>query len=275
MSESATPPAGGTAGPPVIVSRRDHVMTVTLNRPRARNAVNMEVSVLVGAALEEAEHDASVWAVIITGAGEVAFCAGGDLKARANGEPVSPAEGRGKAWGFAGYVRHSVSKPTIAAVNGYALGGGTEIVLASDLAVAADTATFGLPEVQRGIFAGAGGVFRLPAQLPKKVAMEMILTGEPITARRALELGLVNRVVAPSLVLDTARELAERICRNAPLAVQASKRIANGIVDESVVSEEPAWQLSAREAAALKRTADAAEGSRAFGEKRPAVWQGR
>jgi crotonobetainyl-CoA hydratase len=259
----------------VIVARDGHIMTITLNRPRARNAVNMEVSVLVGAALDEAEQDASVWAVIITGAGQAAFCAGGDLKARAKGEPVSPREGRGKAWGFAGYVRHWISKPTIAAVNGYAVGGGTEIVLASDLAVAAESATFGLPEVQRGIFAGAGGVFRLPAQLPKKVAMEMILTGEPITAGRALELGLVNRVVAPALLLDAARELAERICRNAPLAVQASKRVANGIIDESVASEDSAWELSAREAAALKRTADAAEGSRAFGEKRPPVWQGR
>jgi crotonobetainyl-CoA hydratase len=259
----------------VIVTRDDHVMTVTLNRPRARNAVNMEVSVLVGAALDEAEQDASVWAVIITGAGHAAFCAGGDLKARAKGEPVSPTEGPGKAWGFAGYVRHWISKPTIAAVNGYAIGGGTEIVLASDLAVAADSATFGLPEVQRGIFAGAGGVFRLPAQLPKKVAMEMILTGEPITAARALELGLVNRVVAPAVLLDAARELAGRIARNAPLAVQASKRVANGIVGARVASEESAWDLSAREAAALKRTADAAEGSRAFGEKRPPVWEGR
>jgi crotonobetainyl-CoA hydratase len=275
MSESTALPPEGPDGPPVIVARDDHIMTLTLNRPRARNAVNMEVSVLVGNALEEAEQDASVWAVIITGAGQAAFCAGGDLKARAKGEPFSPTEGRAKAWGFAGYVRHWISKPTIAAVNGYAVGGGTEIVLASDLAVAAESATFGLPEVQRGIFAAAGGVFRLPAQLPKKAAMEMILTGDPISARRALELGLVNRVVAPALLLDTARELAERICRNAPLAVQASKRIANGIVDESVASEEPAWQLSAREAAALKRTADAAEGSRAFGEKRPAVWQGR
>jgi crotonobetainyl-CoA hydratase len=274
MSESAAPRAGGTDGPPVVVARRDHVMTVTLNRPRARNAVNLEVSVLVGAALEEAERDPSVWAVIITGAGQ-AFCAGADLKARAKGEPVSPAEGPGKAWGFAGYVRHWISKPTIAAVNGHAIGGGTELVLASDLAVAADSATFGLPEVQRGIVAAAGGVFRLPAQLPKKVAMEMILTGDPISAGRALELGLVNRVVAPDLVLDTARELAERICRNAPLAVQASKRIANGIVDESVASEGAAWELVAREAAALKQTADAVEGARAFGEKRPAVWQGR
>jgi crotonobetainyl-CoA hydratase len=275
MSEPAVPPADGTDGPPVIVARHDHVMTVTLNRPRARNAVNLAVSVLVGEALEEAERDASVWAVIITGAGQAAFCAGADLKARAKGEPVSPTEGRGKAWGFAGYVRHWISKPTIAAVNGFAIGGGTEIVLASDLAVAADSATFGLPEVQRGIVAGAGGAFRLPAQLPKKAAMEMILTGDPISAGRALELGLVNRVVAPELVLDTARELAERICRNAPLAVQASKRIANGIVDESVASEGPAWELVAREAAALKRTKDAAEGNRAFGEKRPPVWQGR
>ena len=171
-------------------------------------------------------------------------------------------------------MTHHISKPTIAAVNGFALGGGTEISLASDLVVAADTASFGLPEVKRGIYAAAGGVFRLPAHLPRKVAMEMILTGEPITARRALELGLVNRVVPQAVVVTAALELAGRIA-NAPLPVQASKRIANGIIDGQVAAEAASWELSRAEGRALKGTADAAEGPRAFAEKRAPNWQAR
>jgi crotonobetainyl-CoA hydratase len=172
-------------------------------------------------------------------------------------------------------VAHPISKPTIAAVNGAALGGGTEISLASDLVVAADTASFGLPEVKRGILAAAGGVFRLPAQIPKKVAMEMILTGEPISARRALELGLVNRVVPQAEVVAAALELAGKITANAPLAVQASKRIANGILNGRVATEAASWDLSHQEIRAVRRTADAAEGPRAFGEKRAPSWQAR
>ena len=173
----------------VLTERRGRVLLVTLNRPAARNAVNLAVTLGLGDALEEAEHDRDIWAVIVTGAGDKAFCAGADLKAISRGESLAPADPARAAWGFGGYVTHHISKPTIAAVNGFALGGGTEISLASDLVVAADTASFGLPEVKRGIYAAAGGVFRLPAQIPKKVAMEMILTGEPITAQRALELG--------------------------------------------------------------------------------------
>src|SRR5215211_7050709 len=217
--------------PAVLTERHGHVLVATINRPEARNAVNLAVTIGLGDTLEEAERDRDVWAVVVTGAGDKAFCAGADLKAVARGENLVINEQPRASWGFAGYVSHHISKPTIAAVNGFALGGGTEITLASDLAVAADTASFGLPEVKRGIYAGAGGAFRLPQQLPKKVAMEMILTGEPITAQRALELRLVNRVVPRDDVLDAALELAERICANAPLAVQASKRIALGIVD--------------------------------------------
>jgi crotonobetainyl-CoA hydratase len=172
-------------------------------------------------------------------------------------------------------VTHHISKPTIAAVNGFALGGGTEISLASDLVVAADTASFGLPEVKRGILAAAGGVFRLPAQIPKKAAMEMILTGEPVSARRAFELGLVNRVVPQAEVMSAALELAARITANAPLAVQASKRIANGILDGHVATEAAAWELSNRERRVLWQTADAAEGPRAFADKRAPNWQAR
>jgi crotonobetainyl-CoA hydratase len=259
----------------ICTERIGRVLLVTLNRPGARNAVNLAVTLGLGDALEEAEQDPGVWALVLTGAGNKAFCAGADLKAVARGEDLSPADPERAAWGFAGYVSHHIGKPTIAAVNGFALGGGTEIALASDLVVAAETASFGLPEVRRGIIAGAGGLFRLPAQIPKKVAMEMILTGEPITARRALELGLVNRVVPQDQVVDAALELAAKITGNAPLAVQASKRIANGIRDGRVPAEAGSWELSRSEGLAVRRTADAAEGPRAFAEKRAPRWEAR
>jgi crotonobetainyl-CoA hydratase len=256
----------------VLTERRGHVLVVTLNRPAARNAVNLAVTLGLGDALEEAERDRDIWAVIVTGAGDKAFCAGADLKAISRGESLAPADPARAAWGFAGYVTHHISKPTIAAVNGFALGGGTEISLASDLVVAADTASFGLPEVKRGIYAAAGGVFRLPTQIPKKVAIEMILTGEPITAQRALELGLVNRV-ARAEVVAAALDLAGKITANAPLSVQASKRVANGIVDGRVAAEAESWELSRTEGRALRETADAAEGPRAFAEKCAPNWQ--
>jgi len=271
----ADPRPGPQDQPAVLTERRGRVLLVTLNRPEARNAVNLAVTLGVGDALEEAEHDRDIWAVVLTGAGDKAFCAGADLKAVARREPLAPTDPVRAAWGFAGYVTHHVSKPTIAAVNGFALGGGTEISLASDLVVAADTASFGLPEVKRGIYAGAGGVFRLPAQIPKKVAMEMILTGEPVSAHRALELGLVNRVVPQADVVAAALELAGKVIANAPLSVQASKRVANGILDGHVAAEDASWELSRAEGLALMRTADAAEGPRAFADKRVPSWQAR
>jgi crotonobetainyl-CoA hydratase len=260
--------------PPVaLVERRDRVMVITLNRPEARNAVNAEVTTIVGAALEEAEHDNGIWVVVITGTGDQAFCAGADLKAIMRGEPVIPPAM--EHWSFAGWVNHFVSKPTIAAVNGFALGGGTEIVLASDLAVAAESASFGLPEVSRGIIAAAAGAFRLPAQLPRKRGMQMLLTGEPIDAATALDFGLVNQVVPDGGALDAALDLAERICRNAPLAVQASKRIAYGAADGSWAGEQRYWELTAAESARIRQSEDGREGPRAFAEKRQPVWQAR
>ncbi|MBM9466432.1 crotonase/enoyl-CoA hydratase family protein [Nakamurella leprariae] len=258
----------------VLAERRGHVLIVTLHRPEARNAVNTDLTVGVGEALDLAEADPSIWVVVITGAGDKAFCAGADLKEAARGRqgPVDP---RMERWGFAGYVKHMISKPTIAAVNGFALGGGTEIVLASDLAVAADTATFGLPEVKRGIFAGAGGAFRLARQIPPKIAMEHLLAGDPLPAARAFELGLVNAVVPLPELLDTALALAERICVNAPLSVQASKRLARGIVDGVAVDEADDWDRTAEEGRTLMRSADAMEGMTAFAEKRAPRWQGR
>ena len=272
---SSSPAADSTEQPAVLTDRHDHVLVVTINRPDARNAINRAVTIGLGDALDEAEHDRDVWAVIVTGAGDKAFCAGADLKAVARGENIMPTDERRASWGFAGYVSHHISKPTIAAVNGFALGGGTEITLASDLAVAADTASFGLPEVKRGIYAGAGGAFRLPQQLPKKIAMEIVLTGEPITAQRAHELGLVNRVVPREDLLDAALELAGRITVNAPLAVQASKRIANGIVDGRIAVDTDLWALNHSEGQALMASRDAAEGPRAFAEKRQPHWEAR
>jgi crotonobetainyl-CoA hydratase len=156
----------------------------------------------------------------------------------------------------------------------FAVGGGLEIALASDLVVAADTAAFGLPEVKRGLLASAGGAFRLPAQIPPKIAMEMMLTGEPVSAARAYELGLVNRVVPRDQVVAAAVELAEAVCANAPLSVRASKRIARNIIDGQILAEDGRWDHTSTEMAALQQSADAAEGRRAFAEKRPPAWRG-
>lgn len=261
-----------TEAPAALVERRGHVMLITLNRPDAMNAVNGELSALVGAALADAEQDVDIRVVVLTGAGDRAFCSGADLKALARGESLFAAGN--EAWGFAGYVRHPISKPTIAAVNGYALGGGTELALASDLVVAAESATFGLPEVKRGLFAAAGGVFRLPAQIPEKIALEMIFTGDPLDAHRAHTLGLVNRVVEDRSALASALELAERIAANAPLAVQVSKRVAKGIAGGTIPAESGAWQRNTQEARRVMTSADVREGARAFAEKRRPVWSG-
>lgn len=260
---------------PVLVECVDHIMTITINRPEARNAINLGVHIGVGEALEDAESDPDIWAVILTGAGNEAFSAGADLKALARGEKLFPEDPKQQAWGFAGFVKHHIGKPTIAAVNGFALGGGTEITLAADLAVAADTAKFGLPEVKRGLLAAAGGAFRIGAQLPPKIAMELLLTGDPITAQRALELGLINQVVPQDGIMEAALQLAKRITVNAPLSVQASKRIAKGISEGRIDLETAAWAQNSVEGSMLRRSEDAREGPRAFAEKRAPVWKGR
>lgn len=259
--------------PAALAERRGNVTVITINRPEARNAVNGAVSTAVGDALEEAQRDPEVWAVVITGAGDKSFCAGADLKAIARREnlyhPDHP------EWGFAGYVHHFIDKPTIAAVNGTALGGGTELALASDLVVADERAKFGLPEVKRGLIAAAGGVFRIMDQLPRKVAMELLLTGEPLTASDAHEWGLINQVVRQGSVLDAALAMAARVTVNAPLSVQASKRIAYGVDDGVIVDDEPGWERTVREMRILIKSEDAREGPLAFAEKREPVWKAR
>jgi crotonobetainyl-CoA hydratase len=264
--------ADGTA-PAVLVERRGNVLVITINRPEARNAINAAVSIGIGDALEEAQHDPDVRAVVLTGSGDRSFCAGADLKAIARRENLyHPDHGE---WGFAGYVHHFIDKPTIAAVNGTALGGGTELALASDLVVADELAKFGLPEVKRGLIAAAGGVFRIVDQLPRKVAMELLLTGEPMTASDAWEWGLVNQVVKEGSVLDAALAMAARVTVNAPLSVQASKRIALGVDDGVIAGDEAGWERTVTEMRTLIRTEDAREGPLAFAEKREPVWKAR
>ncbi|OKH73377.1 enoyl-CoA hydratase [Mycobacterium sp. SWH-M1] len=262
-----------TTEPGALVERRGNVMVITINRPEARNAINAAVSIALGDALEEAQNDPDVWVVVLTGSGDKSFCAGADLKALSRGENIGHPDQ--PKWGFAGFVRHFIDKPTIAAVNGTALGGGTELALASDLVVAQESAKFGLPEVKRGLIAGAGGVFRIVEQIPRKVAMQMMLTGEPISAADAQRWGLVNEVVPDGTVLDAALALAERITVNAPLAVQASKRVARGADDGVVVDEEAGWTRTMREAVVVFSSEDAREGPLAFAQKRQPVWKAK
>ncbi|MCV7280288.1 crotonase/enoyl-CoA hydratase family protein [Mycolicibacterium flavescens] len=258
--------------PAALAERRGNVMIITINRPEARNAVNSAVSTAVGDALHLAQNDPDVRAVVLTGAGE-SFCAGADLKAISRRENLFHPEHR--EWGFAGYVHHYIDKPTIAAVNGTALGGGTELALASDLVVAEERAKFGLPEVKRGLIAAAGGVFRIVDHLPRKVALEMLFTGEPMSAADAAKWGLINEVVPDGTVVDAAIALADRITCNAPLAVWASKRVAMGVDKGVIVGDEPGWARTLREVIAVMRSEDAKEGPLAFAEKRQPVWKAK
>lgn len=251
---------------------RGHVGVITLNRPRALNAVNAALSTAAGTALERAQADPEIRAIVLTGAGR-GFCAGADLKELGQGRSVHAPEH--PEWGFAGVVQHWVSKPTVAAVNGFALGGGTEIVLACDLAVIDKTAALGLPEVRRGLFAAAGGVLRLQRQIPLKIALEIALLGDQVDAERALALGLVNRVAPQGTALPMALELAERLAGNAPLAVQESKRVLHETAAAGSVWERGVWRTNADAARVVFSSEDAKEGPRAFAEKRAPRWQGR
>lgn len=253
----------------LLRERRGHVEILTINRPEVRNAVNGAVSKAMGAALDELAEDDEVWVVILTGSGDKAFSAGMDLKAFAAGEGAAIVDAPG---GFGGIAKREFPKPLIAALNGSALAGGCEIMLACDLVVAADHARIGVPEVQRGLLAGAGALLRLPRRLPGAIAMELVLTGEPIDAPRALELGLVNRVVPSDRLMDEALALAERIAANAPVAVRCSKQV---LLRAGQLPDEQAWPVNDTAAGQVFASADAMEGSTAFAEKRPPRWQGR
>jgi crotonobetainyl-CoA hydratase len=250
----------------VLRERRGHVEILTINRPEARNAINRATAIALDEALESCERDDDVWVVVLTNAGDKAFSAGMDLKAFAAGEFP------GTVNGFGGITQHDFSKPLIAAANGSALAGGFEIMISCDMVVAADHAKFGIPEASRGLVAGAGGLIRLPKRIPLAVAYEMALTAEPIDAQRAYELGLVNRVVPSEQVLDEALALAERIAKNAPLAVRVSKDTMKRSLE---LSEEDSWTLNTEAFGPIARSADAIEGAVAFAEKRAPNWQGK
>ena len=237
------------------------VMVITLNRPEAANALNPAIGAGLVSALTTAAGDPEVRTVIVTGAGEKIFCAGMDLKAFAAGEDMALV-------GQSMRLLSACPKPVIAAVNGTAVAGGFEVVLRCDLVVAADHATFGIPEVKRGLVAAGGGT-RLPKRIPLQVALEMGLTGEPISAARALELGLINRVVPAAQVMDAALALAAAITKNGPLAVQATKQL---MLEE--VGPDNSAHVSAV-VAPVFASADAREGATAFAQKRPPIWTGR
>lgn len=246
----------------------DHIILVTLNRPAVHNAINAATAQALEAIVAHTEADPDTWAVVLTGAGDQTFCAGADLK------EVSSGRGAGlfTANGFAGFVDAERKKPWIAAVNGRALAGGCEIALACDMVVASDRASFGLPEVTRGLLAAAGGLYRLPRALPRNIAVEIALTGDPIDVERAAALGFVNRVAAPERLLDEALGLARRIARNAPIAVRESLQVVRRAYDLDETALRALTQ-SCRDRVAASE--DYREGPRAFVEKRAPRWSGR
>ena len=246
-----------------------HIALVTINRPEARNAVNGAVAAGLEAAVERIEADPDIWVAILTGAGGIAFCAGADLKEVSAGRGSALSTEKG---GFAGFVRAARKKLWIAAVPGYALAGGLEILLACDLSVVSESAIFGVPEVKRSLVAGAGGVFRLPRAVPKAIALEMIATGDPISAERAEHFGLVNKVVPSVDLIPAALALARRVTVNAPVAVGLSLGVARQAYD---LTETELWDVSDAASRAVRETEDFKEGPRAFVEKRAPRWVGR
>ena len=246
---------------------------ITLNRPEARNAVNGDVASAMEAAIDAMENDPEVWVGIITantaGQERPVFCAGADLKAINSGNAAALATARG---GFAGFVYRERTKPVIVAVDGLATAGGCEIVLAADLVVATTQSAFGLAEVKRNLIAGAGGLFRLPRAIGQAAAMEAILTGEPIPAQRAYDLGLVNRLVGPGEALAEAQRLADSICAAAPLAVWASRRV---VLAAAWADDDSLKRMTNEEFATVLSSEDTKEGLTAFIEKRAPQWKGR
>ncbi len=250
----------------VLVDVADGIMTVTLNRPEAKNAANKAVAVGVAAAMDELDSNDDIRVAILTGSGGT-FCSGMDLKAFVSGE-LPMVEGRG----FAGITEAPPQKPLIAAVEGFALAGGLELMISCDLVVAADNAKFGIPEVKRGLAAAGGGLVRLPRQIPQRLAMEMALTGDFYDAERVAGMGLINQVVPAGTALQGARELAAKICANGPLAVRLSKKVMVDSVDQSA---EEMWAKQQEIVNPVFSSQDAIEGSMAFAEKRAPNWTGK
>jgi len=250
----------------VLTEERDGVLVVTINRPEARNAINGDVARGIAAALDRLDAEHGLRVGVLTGAGGF-FSSGMDLKGFLAGD-VPVVEGRG----LGGLTERPPRKPLIAAVEGYAVAGGFELVLACDLVVAAESARLGVPEVKRALVAGAGAALLLPQRIPQAIALELLLTGEPVDAARAAALGLVNRVVPDGTALDAAVELARTIAANGPLAVAVTKQIARSASDWSSAE---GWQRQAELMAPVFVSEDAQEGARAFAEKRAPVWKGR
>lgn len=257
----------------VTYQAEGRVALITLNRPEARNAVNGDVAEGMEAAIDQMEADDDVWAGILTantqGQERPVFSAGADLKALNAGNAASLYTSKG---GFAGFVYRDRKKPVIVAVDGLATAGGCEIVLAADMVVATTRSAFGLAEVKRNLIAGAGGLFRLPRAIGQAAAMEAILTGEPIPATRAYELGLVNRLVAPGEAVAAAMELALKICEAAPLAVWASRKV---VLAAAWADDETLIRMTNEGFAGVFSSEDTKEGLTAFIEKRPPKWTGR
>ncbi|WP_156289655.1 enoyl-CoA hydratase-related protein [Oceanobacillus salinisoli] len=247
------------------------VLIITLNRPGSLNAVSKQLTYEMDECLKAAEENPEIWAMIITGAGR-AFSAGADLKELSQKNSKSYPEPTG---GFAGIVEANLSKPIIAAVNGLAHGGGAEIALASDIVIASENAIFAFPEVKRGIIAAAGGLLRLPRQIPQKIAMQMVLTGKELSAHEMERWGMVNEVVTQENLLKAALEQASAIAENAPLAVQASKRLLLEGMDLPLHHSNEAWELNQKTINRIRNTEDALEGPMAFAEKRPPAWNGK
>jgi enoyl-CoA hydratase len=252
----------------VDFDQRGPFAVVKINRPEARNAVNGAVAHGIEEAIDKIEADDDIWVGILTGEPPV-FCAGADLKEINSGNAGALQTERG---GFGGIVQRERTKPIIAAVDGPALAGGTEIVLSCDLVVASTTATFGIPEVKRSLVAAAGGLFRLPRKIPFNVAMELALTGDPITSELAHHHGLVNRLCEPGQALETAVALAEQICANAPVAVRETRKI---LLEATTAPDEVGWRMSMEGMAKAMSSQDFSEGLTAFIEKRPPKWSGR
>ncbi|HEX6236901.1 MAG TPA: crotonase/enoyl-CoA hydratase family protein [Acidimicrobiales bacterium] len=252
----------------VDVEQRGPFTIVKINRPEARNAVNAAVAQGIEEAIDKIEGDDSTWVGILTGEPPV-FSAGADLKEINAGNAAGLQTERG---GFAGIVQRQRDKPIIAAVDGPALAGGTEIVLACDLVVASSNATFGVPEVKRSLVAAAGALFRLGRKIPFNVAMELALTGDPLDAATAHHHGLVNRLCEPGEALDVAIALAEQICANAPVAVRESRKV---VLEATGAPDEVGWRMSLEAMAKAMSSEDFSEGLTAFIEKRPPRWKGR
>lgn len=243
----------------------DHVALVTLNRPDAHNAINGTIARLLGNYTQRIENDPSIRVAVLAARGK-SFCAGVDLKAVAEGRvaEVAPQDG-----GFAGFVYAPKAKPWIAAVHGGAYGGGTELALACDMVVAGDNASFALPEVKRGLIAGAGGAYRIACALPRALAIELVVTGDRLSAARAYELGLANRLVRPGLEVETALALAETVAANAPASVRESLRVTRFAAD---LGEAEMRAVLDQAIATVLASPNMAEGARAFVEKRAPVW---